>query len=54
MLWQVRHFTCCLIHGQAHLADSVATIKALKTIRGPYEAAFELTRVFRCAMVLRS
>ena len=29
-------------------------IKALKTIRGSLEAAFELTKVFRCSMVLRS
>ena len=35
-------------------ADSVATYKALKTIRGSLEAAFELSKVFKCSMVLKS
>ena len=41
-------------HGHAQLADNVATIKVPKMIRGSLEAAFELTKVFRCSMVLRS
>ena len=36
------------------IADSVATIKALKTIRGFLEAAFEFTKVSKCYMVLKS
>ena len=46
------HLTYC--YGQAlHLAGG-DTIKAIKIIRGSLDTAFELTKVVKCCMFLKS
>ena len=46
------YLQCCYGHGLKLVVGD--TIKVIKIMRGSLDAAFELTKVFKCSMFLKS